>query len=155
MEKWMYDIAKWNSDSEFLLDTNNYFTNGIPYILPHARENSNERTRLINERMSEWTDSWPHTRANHWQALHNIRLTSALWLNASNQITVWWAFVIPRGKMWTCRAFNQWLKERILFVKCVRILYSLARSWLFSRACGRPSILHWPAVISRVGSRTD
>ena len=30
MEKWMHDSLKWNSDSNFLLDADNYFTNGTP-----------------------------------------------------------------------------------------------------------------------------
>ena len=28
----MHDSLKWNSDSEFLLDTDNYFTNDPPYL---------------------------------------------------------------------------------------------------------------------------
>ena len=53
-----------------------------------------------------------------------MRLTSALRLNASNQIIVLGAFVVR--KMWTCRAFN----ERILRMECIPIL-------LFLQACGR------------------
>ena len=30
MQKWMHENAKWNSESEVLLDADNYFTNDTP-----------------------------------------------------------------------------------------------------------------------------
>ena len=80
----------------------------------HMLVKTDKRIRLINERIASHTLVHLQTLANHWQALHNTWLTSALQLNTSNQITEWGTFVLR--KMSTCKAFN----GRILRIACIR-----------------------------------
>ena len=72
---------------------------------------TNERMRLISGQMSEWTYSWPHVRpqalANHWQPSHNMQLTSALRLNASNQIIVLGAIIIRHPSNGNASSFQR------------------------------------------------